>query len=421
MVEQGKPIKKTALLPAIGGPDALDRLSRLYDIVRSLNSFNQLDKLLNQIVASGAEMLEARGGSLLLLDPEGNKLTFEVTSGRSASQFRKRELPVDKHSVEGSIALRVAPLIENNIEGSNYLIGQAGPMGGYKARRMVGVPMKAQDRLMGVLVIHDKVSGAEFNRDDMQLLETLADAAVVAIENVRLYEEERNQAKQLSKAFDDLDKVYRATLQALTGLLDIRDEATHGHSIRVVAFTLRLAREMGITDPVRLRSIEQGALLHDVGKIGVADAILRKQGALTENEWEEMRSHPMLGYRMLKDIEFLSDALSIVRYHHERWNGTGYPQGLARDKIPLEARIFAVADAFDAITSERPYSKARTYEEAAATILQESGEMFDPDVVVAFLRVPKEEWLRVSDAAVTRQLTMNDLLSVGSDRPSPAG
>ena len=421
MVEQGKPIKKTALLPAIGGPDALDRLSRLYDIVRSLNSFNQLDKLLNQIVASGAEMLEARGGSLLLLDPEGNKLTFEVTSGRSASQFRKRELPVDKHSVEGSIALRVAPLIENNIEGSNYLIGQAGPMGGYKARRMVGVPMKAQDRLMGVLVIHDKVSGAEFNRDDMQLLETLADAAVVAIENVRLYEEERNQAMQLSKAFDDLDKVYRATLQALTGLLDIRDEATHGHSIRVVAFTLRLAREMGITDPVRLRSIEQGALLHDVGKIGVADAILRKQGALTENEWEEMRSHPMLGYRMLKDIEFLSDALSIVRYHHERWNGTGYPQGLARDKIPLEARIFAVADAFDAITSERPYSKARTYEEAAATILQESGEMFDPDVVVAFLRVPKEEWLRVSDAAVTRQLTMNDLLSVGSDRPSPAG
>ena len=421
MVEQGKPIKKTALLPAIGGPDALDRLSRLYDIVRSLNSFNQLDKLLNQIVASGAEMLEARGGSLLLLDPEGNKLTFEVTSGRSASQFRKRELPVDKHSVEGSIALRVAPLIENNIEGSNYLIGQAGPMGGYKARRMVGVPMKAQDRLMGVLVIHDKVSGAEFNRDDMQLLETLADAAVVAIENVRLYEEERNQAMQLSKAFDDLDKVYRATLQALTGLLDIRDEATHGHSIRVVAFTLRLAREMGITDPVRLRSIEQGALLHDVGKIGVADAILRKQGALTENEWEEMRSHPMLGYRMLKDIEFLSDALSIVHYHHERWNGTGYPHGLAREKIPLEARIFAVADAFDAITSERPYSKARTYEEAAATILQESGEMFDPDVVVAFLRVPKEEWLRVSDAAVTRQLTMNDLLSVGSDRPSPAG
>ena len=421
MVEQGKPIKKTALLPAIGGPDALDRLSRLYDIVRSLNSFNQLDKLLNQIVASGAEMLEARGGSLLLLDPEGNKLTFEVTSGRSASQFRKRELPVDKHSVEGSIALRVAPLIENNIEGSNYLIGQAGPMGGYKARRMVGVPMKAQDRLMGVLVIHDKVSGAEFNRDDMQLLETLADAAVVAIENVRLYEEERNQAMQLSKAFDDLDKVYRATLQALTGLLDIRDEATHGHSIRVVAFTLRLAREMGITDPVRLRSIEQGALLHDVGKIGVADAILRKQGALTENEWEEMRSHPMLGYRMLKDIEFLSDALSIVHYHHERWNGTGYPHGLAREKIPLEARIFAVADAFDAITSERPYSKARTYEEAAATILQESGEMFDPDVVVAFLRVPKEEWLRVSDAAVTRQLTMNDLLSVGSDRPSPTG
>jgi len=421
MSEQANPIKKTALLPAISGPDALDRLSRLYDIVRSLNSFSQLDKLLNQIVASGAEMLEARGGSLLLIDPSGKKLTFEVTSGRSASQFRKRVLSIDKHSVEGLIALRCTPLIENSVVGNTYLLGQAGPMGGYKAQKMVGVPLRALERIMGVLVIHDKVSGADFNRDDMKLLETLADAAVIAIENVRLYEEERNQALQLSKAFDDLDKVYRATLQALTGLLDIRDEATHGHSIRVVAFTLRLAREMRITDPVRLRSIEQGALLHDVGKIGVADAILRKQGALTEKEWEEMRSHPMLGYNMLKDIEFLSDALSIVRYHHERWNGTGYPLGLAREKIPLEARIFAVADAFDAITSERPYSKARTYEEAVTTILEESGEMFDPEVVAAFLRVPKEEWRRVSDAAVTRQLTMSDSLSVDGGKPLSTG
>lgn len=165
MSEQARPIKKTALLPVISGPDALDRLSRLYEIVRSLNSFSQLDKLLNQIVASGAEMLEARGGSLLLIDPSGSKLTFEVTSGRSASQFRKRELPIDKHSVEGVIALRCAPLIENNVVGSAYLIGQAGPMGGYKAQKMVGVPLKAQERMTGVLVIHDKVSGADFNRD----------------------------------------------------------------------------------------------------------------------------------------------------------------------------------------------------------------------------------------------------------------
>jgi putative nucleotidyltransferase with HDIG domain len=401
MVEQAKPIKKTALLPVISGPNSLERLSRLYDIVRSLNSFSQLGRLLDQIVASAAEMLEARGGTLLLINPSGNRLIFEVTSGSATSPLRKTELALRENSMEGAVAATGRTRIENDVPSSNYLLGQAGPMNGYKARKMVAVPLlKAQDKVMGVLVVHDKLSGADFDRDDTKLLETLADAAVVAIENVRLYEEERNQARQLGKAFDDLDKVYRATLQALTGLLDTRDEATYGHSVRVVAYTLRLAREMGITDPVRLRSIEQGALLHDVGKIGVADAILRKQGTLTDEEWEEMRSHPELGYTMLRDIEFLSDALVIVRHHHERWDGTGYPAGLKGEAIPLEARIFSVADAFDAITSERPYSKARSYAEAKAALSKDSGVMFDPQVVAAFLQVPEDEWRRVREEAV---------------------
>ena len=115
------------------------------------------------------------------------------------------------------------------------------------------------------------------------------------------------------------------------------------------------------------------------------------------DEWKQMRSHPELGYRLLKDIEFLKDALPVVRYHHERFNGTGYPYGLEGTQIPLEARIFALADAFDAIISERPYKKARTYEQAAAAILADNGKDFDPNVVKAFLRVPKEEWLQILD------------------------
>ena len=140
--------------------------------------------------------------------------------------------------------------------------------------------------------------------------------------------------------------------------------------------------------------------MHDVGKIGVSDAILRKPGELTEREWAEMRSHPELGYKMLRDIKFLNVALPIVRYHHEYWDGSGYPEGLAGESIPVEARIFAVIDAFDAITSERPYAPARPYEEAARLIGEESGKKFDPTIVRAFLRVPHEEWDRLRAASI---------------------
>jgi len=160
----------------------------------------------------------------------------------------------------------------------------------------------------------------------------------------------------------------------------------------VVAYTLRLAEGIGIQDPALLKSIEQGALLHDVGKIGVPDAILRKQGKLTDEEWDVMKKHPELGYRLLRNIEFLHDILPTVRYHHEHWDGSGYPCGLRGEEIPLEARIFAVADAFDAITSKRPYSRARTYDEAADIIRKESGTTFDPQIVEAFLNVHPEEW-----------------------------
>jgi putative nucleotidyltransferase with HDIG domain len=184
-------------------------------------------------------------------------------------------------------------------------------------------------------------------------------------------------------------------MKALAGVLDMRDDATHGHSNRVVAYTLRLAEAMGIEDQVLLKAIEQGALLHDVGKIGIPDAILRKPGKLTEEEWVIMKKHPELGYRLLRDIEFLQEILPMVRHHHEHWDGSGYPAGLKGEEIPLEARIFTVADAFDAITSQRPYSKARTYEEATSILREASGTTFDPRVVEAFLTIPPDEWVRL--------------------------
>jgi len=365
--------------------------------VRSLASITELDRLLNQIVASTADMLEARGAALLLAENEGGNLKVEVTSGRETVHFKNSVLSIDDRSVEGRVAQNGEPCIENLVEYSSYLFGQAGQLTENKARKLVCVPLKVQDRVTGVLEVLDKNSGRDFNEEDVKLLEALADTASVAIENVRLYEEEKRQAQLLTHAYEELQNTYKATLQALTGLLDLRDDETHGHSLRVVACTLRLAQEMGITDPEHLRNMEQGALLHDVGKVGVADSVLRKTAKLDDVEWMEMKGHPELGYRMLKDIDFLKDALTVVRYHHERWNGSGYPKGLKGEEIPLDARIFAVIDAYDAITSDRPYSRARSYEEAVEILRRDSGVLFDPQVVEAFLRVPREEWQQIRE------------------------
>ena len=390
-------LKRTAQLPPLSGLDALARLSRLYDLVRSLNSIVHLDTLLNQIVASAAEMLEAKGGALLMASAEGTHLRYEVTSGRGVSGLKGTSLLVDDRSVEGLVAYTAIPVIENNVAQATYPAGQAGRHNESGVHKLVCVPLRSQDQVGGVITVHNKVSGEDFDKEDVKLLEALADAASVAIENVRLYEEERRQAQLLQQAYQDLNKTYRATLLAMTGMLDTRDAATHGHSLRVTAFTLKLAMAMGIDDPVRLRNIEQGALLHDVGKIGVRDDILRKPGPLSDDDWREMRSHPELGYKMLKEIEFLKEAVPIVRYHHEHWDGSGYPEGLKGEEIPLEARIFAVADAFDAITSERPYSPARTFDQAISILFEESGTRFDPTVVGTFLTIPASEWQRIRD------------------------
>jgi response regulator RpfG family c-di-GMP phosphodiesterase len=196
---------------------------------------------------------------------------------------------------------------------------------------------------------------------------------------------------ELNQTLASLEDSYRATLRALANALETRDLETHGHSERVVSFSLRLGRELKVADEA-LRALEFGSLLHDIGKIGIPDAILRKPAALGDREWECMRQHPALGAQILRGIAFLAGAARVVAEHHERFDGTGYPNGLCGVEIDLNARIFAVADAFDAITSDRVYRAGRSYEAAVRELKQEAGRQFDPDVVAAFLRIPPVEW-----------------------------
>jgi putative nucleotidyltransferase with HDIG domain len=196
---------------------------------------------------------------------------------------------------------------------------------------------------------------------------------------------------ELDKALNSLEDSYRSTLKALTAALETRDSETHGHSERVVTYSLRLGREYGLSSS-EMKALEFGSLLHDIGKIGVPDSILRKPAKLTEEEWVRMREHPLHGQQILRGIEFLEGAARVVAQHHEKWDGTGYPFGLREEEIDICARIFSVADAFDAITSDRVYRRGKPYEAAAQELDDWAGRQFDPKVVEAFHRVPKEDW-----------------------------
>ena len=195
----------------------------------------------------------------------------------------------------------------------------------------------------------------------------------------------------LDKALGSLEDAYRSTLRALTAALETRDSETHGHSERVVTYSLRLGRECGL-DQEDLKALEFGSLLHDIGKIGVPDAILRKPAKLTDEEWVRMREHPLHGQQILRGIDFLKRSSRVVAQHHEKWDGTGYPLGLRGEEIDICARIFAVADAYDAITSDRVYRRGKPYEAAAEELDLWAGRQFDAEVVAAFHRVPKEDW-----------------------------
>jgi putative nucleotidyltransferase with HDIG domain len=218
----------------------------------------------------------------------------------------------------------------------------------------------------------------------------------------------RERTNELRVVNDDLNQMlevlyqnYRATLRALAGALEARDVETAGHSDRVVAYSLRLGRELGLSH-AELIALEQGALLHDIGKIGVPDSILLKGGPLTEVEWAKMREHISHGLRIISGIDFLKGASSVVAQHHEKYDGSGYPAGLCGEKIHISARIFAVADAFDAITSNRPYRAAASYNEARAEIVIHSNRHFDPAVVKAFLGISESEWADIRKAAVSK-------------------
>ena len=244
------------------------------------------------------------------------------------------------------------------------------------------VPLRTTTSAIGVVFLNWKKKSF-LSADESRLLESLAEITANAIHRSTLHLQTVQQAQDLTQAYD-------ATIEGWSRALDLRDKETEGHSQRVTNLTLQLAQAIGVSES-ELEHIRRGALLHDIGKMGIPDNILRKAGALSDEEWTIMRRHPQLAYEMLSPIAYLQNALDIPYRHHEKWDGTGYPHGLKGEEIPLAARIFAVADVYDALTSDRPYRPAWTKRKTTAYIRQQAGLHFDPKVVDIFLKMIRKK------------------------------
>ena len=367
------------------------RLAYLYQTGEHVRSSLDMQEVLSQIVRDSALLAQAPYSMVCLSESESGGLVARATYDQ-----RHSSVALHRREVDEWLFHRVLATGETKISGHwkvDYRrvfcmdVGET-PMS------VVCVPMKLRNKVTGVIVVLRRASGEGFSRAEAQILEELAAQAAMAVEQANLFAKVRAYASELEVS-------YESTLKALSGALDAKDAATEGHCERVADLTLAIAREMEVPEE-KLVDIKRGALLHDVGKIGVPDAVLRKPRDLTTREWQTMQRHPLLAGVLVSKIGFLEGALPILLYHHERFDGKGYPFGLATDRIPLEARIFAVVDAYDAMTSDRPYRKAILADDAVQEIIANSGTQFDPAVVESFLRVVEHMPLVQEDAPQSR-------------------
>ncbi len=353
---------------------------------------HNLQTILDQTIKMVSDVLQVEYAALALVAPGGKMYSIRAGLGFPSKKIQETvEFPVsDNSAISQSIRAKMPVIIPDvNLEKrlKTYTTDHD-----VKLTSLLIVPMLMGEEALGSIAVYSQ-SPRQWSEDEIRLLSLLANQTAIAIENTRLFESEhtaRERAETLHmqtiQQAQDLTLAYDTTIEGWSRALDLRDKETEEHTLRVTNLTLQLAQAFGVSD-TELKHIRRGALLHDIGKMGIPDTILRKSGALSDEEWAMMRQHPQLAYEMLSPIAYLLPALDIPYCHHEKWDGTGYPRRLKGDEIPLAARIFAVVDVFDALTSDRPYRPAWTTREAVEHIHEQAGIHFDPQVVNAFLRL----------------------------------
>ena len=345
----------------VGELTALNRLASV------LGQDIQLDALLRRALHQVIRVADAEGGSIMLYDSKSQTLTIKAAKGLSQTIVRETRVALGQ-GIAGWVAQQQRPLLLVDGAGTAF----DGELKQQGVKSALSVPLIAKDRIIGVLNISRETSAAEFSQQNMSIVNSFAGQLAVAIENARLY--------------SDLQGHFLGTIEALAAAVDAKDPYTFGHSSEVTEYALAIAAEMGLGEDEQ-QTLRTGAILHDIGKIGVDGSILNKPGRLTVEERDLIRLHPSIGANILGSLDFLDEVVPIVLYHHERFDGLGYPSGIAGIDIPMGARIISVADAYNAMTSDRPYRAALAPDEAVAELKTNAGTQFDPNVVDTFCRL----------------------------------
>jgi putative nucleotidyltransferase with HDIG domain len=357
----------------------LRRLSSLQTIDRAIVGSLDLQVTLGTVLEQVVMQLQVDAASVLLLEPHSYLLRYALGRGFRTDAVMTSFVRLGEGLV--GLAALERRLIRLPVIPSTDDVFTRGPLLAVEGFvSYFAVPLIAKGQVVGVLEVFHRAP-LHTNAEWIHFLEVLAGQAAVAIDNAELF-------VRLQRSNTELALAYDTTLEGWARALDLRDNETEGHSRRVTDLTVRLAQALGVSES-DIAPIRRGALLHDIGKMGVPDAILHKPGALTEEEWTIMRRHPLAAVEMLAPVPFLQSALDIPHYHHERWDGSGYPHGLRGTHIPFAARLFAVVDVWDAMTSDRPYRRALPSAQACAYLKAQAGVLFDPVVVAAFLRLPE--------------------------------
>ena len=352
----------------------LERIASLRQIDMAITSSLDLQLTLNVLLDQVTRMLGATAADILLYNPHTYTLEYAARRGQASNELTR---PIHLGDDGPGMAARQRRLISlSELTPNLGSYQRAMELAGKGDISYYAVPLIARGQVKGVMEVYH-LDNLQRDSEWLDFLEMLAGQAAIAIDSITLFEDLQRTNSELAMAYD-------ATIEGWSRALDLRDKETEGHSERVTEVTMQLARIMGINE-AEVAHIRRGALLHDIGKMGVPDSILLKPGSLNEEEWDVMRRHPMMAYDLLAPIAFLRPSLEIPYAHHEKWDGSGYPRGLKGQSIPLAARIFAIADIWDALSSDRPYRAAWPQVKVLAHIQSLAGNHLDPDVVTAFL------------------------------------